>query len=1451
MVSISQLWSETSRMEKVVLSIVIILSMIVIIMIVLQGVGYGPYAPNILVEPITAIQRAKYNALSMKLDKPALISDTGTSADYNLSTAKKLILDAEADIDEAMQLLSFIPDSKSPDDALEYANDADEMARSALQKVLEAERLLELAKKDILGLELAVPTVERLSVSTVGQAQSMINDLNQTIIQVETSIARVKNKANETKNITSENKVNAETNMGLSEVQRESVRQNSNEVYIRMVSLAAELTIANKNLFENNADIRFARNSGNTNSVRSVYEDVESRYAKMEHIYNSMLSDASLVRSNIDYIQMPPDQARPMLLNIDAVMNNAKRQMSDAGYMKDNIYESLQMAKAVQTNNLEDQAQFLKNNIDKWNNRIISQVRNAQLPNSPENQLQILMATETEISRLYQLMSNDLADIDALPLKFDTSVQIAQLQNAVNSIDIIKGLINAVQEDITNSEYTRIAQLEKEAMFQVNELIYNVGEIVNLVKRGNVILVDASNATVSKNATELQSLLKQANSIKTQGELYYDTCVSIEKNIKKLISSETFPKFSTILNQINIQMNKASTGLEELGSLPLSVDNMINEVNQFVESARTAEITQLIDSIVRNKTTTLKMRDRSDAELANAQDAVISLNGPLIELKYNAIVNYLEEARTSHAEVLRLVGQLKLYDPNLATQVQVYQSDSSNALNHIIDVQRDVADMINNLSTIRAATLMNKGIEKLNFMKSHNAILFNIKERGISSVDTVSEASGRLNVDTISTTIEDYSKLLESAEQSYIHINQSYDSIVSLLGNEAGSFNDILLEADDIKQQSTIIINEIRSYDDSIEGTYQNTQTEKRNLVLNQASVFIEQIDQFYNNMNVLLNESKIAVNRVVPLETAKIIEQEQLARLQNAQIIQENITYAYSQFRDYLSINQYLELGTEFQIAKSKQQESGSFLDQIAVMTQQISQNRISLQSNMISESFSQVNNLVGNIEYKNNELTSLVAQSENIISNVNGVITTEDPIYVLDYIRNKNGSMNLLNLAGEDILYEINEIMNQLELFKSIMSELDAIINNAINKYPNYMSKLDTIKQNQYVLNGVLSDAEIREQQIRNNIAVASNHLNDIKSLRSFISNNYNEGVSLYNTLSTAMSDYNWSSVDLNGPSMNNIVNIVQPKFDQLVQIRNTISGLLTSGHPDSNNVLIAVEEEYGNSYNMLEDLKIRAHTVNKWISQVQVIKSLLNILNLQETNVGMARDAKNAGLQIRSEATSLYNSYQWDVLNTKLEDLIDYKDTATSMLSIVKQQHTQIMSAPQTGYVQNILSQSQSNINEAQSAVDSLSVDISTLTNLINQSSQLQQVESNFSEILDTNAQTVNNVINKSMTNIYTINSLVEMGTAAAGKGNSSAVYQYESQSYDVMSQIQSDYQGLGTVVEDSRQIMNDYVRDLNNFDQTNFDSIESGYASMSSIIAAAQNILSNWGQIINSL
>lgn len=1453
--NIKQWWKDSSVTVGIVLSTVTVLLIMVIIMIVLQQVGYGPYDPNTLVEPITIKQRAKYQALLTKLSNPGPVSDTGTSADYNLTTADDFLKDANKELTLAFDNLQLIKGLPTPDLKLQYAEEADTLANSAVLKLAEGVRLLELAKKDILELQLAVPTVERLTVSTVGQAQDLIEDLNERLKYAEIYNQNAQRDAVEIIKLTSDAKAEATTNMNISTDERETVRSDVNEIYIRMVAYAAELSFTNKNLLENNVDIRFARNSGNTDSVSEVYEGVESKYAEMQHIYNALVADASMIRSNLAYIKIPDDQARPMLLNVEAVMETARRQMDDAGYIKDGIYESLQMAKAIQENNVEGQANFLRNNIERWNVKILSGIRDAQElmhsndAESIQKDLKNLMIIEDDIINLNRLISGDFDDLKAISSEF--TVQQQTYDNSQAQITNIQQIISNVESKAIHAEAIRVSELENTAFIYMDELSANLSELNKLANLGNVIVLDASNATIDNNIVELESLSIQANSIQVQAALYYETCLVNEVNIKNLLLNETYPKFNSIVNQAKAKNTQALIYINEIDSIVPSLNNMKGEVMSKLSLAKSADISQIINDIVMYKDVTLRMRDRADADFQDAESALLSLNGSLIQMKLDLITDNLVEAQNALTQVLNLIGHLTTYDSHIA--VQVYQSDSVGAVNHIVDIQKNVRDMVDNLTVMRTTSLMNDAREKITFMQSHKLQLNNIMAQGRYSSNSVSEAQSRLNANSISSTATDYGLLLGDAERSYIHIDQTYESLQTLVV-EGSIFTDILNEANDLKQSSTILINEIRSFNDQIEGIYETTQSEKLIHAMATTSVFVEQINAGYNEISVYLNESQNAVNTVsLTLSDAKNAETEQLARFQAAGMVQADITASYLLFRDFLSANQQLEIGTQFQISKDKEQEAGIFLNQINVMTQQVAQSRISLQANLISETFSRVNNLIGSIEYKNNELSSLVAQSEIIIANVNGVITTEEPIYVLDYISDKDNVMSQISIATNNVISEITTILEQLDqITVSInLSEIDAMVDDAHAKFQTYVNKLDIVEQNQVSLTNLLADARLREAEIRTKINTALGYLSDMSTLSNSIVVEYNEGIILYNTISTAMTDYNWTVVETWGPYINNVVNAVDPKFEQVVYFRNSILDLLTSGHPDSNNVLINAEEIYLNSLNMLNDLRTRAQTVNGWVGDVLVINSLLNILSLQESNTEVARNAKNAGLQIRAEANSLYSSYQWDVLNTKLEDLLTYKDNTSAMLSIVEQQHFQIMSVPSSGYINNIRQQSSSNVNEIQSALTSLNLDISTLTNLINQSSQMQQVESYYSETLNSNAVTVNNVINQSMANIHTLNSLAEMGTNAANSGNTTAVYQYKSQADSVMSDIINDYQGLGSIVEDSEQIMNDYVRDLDNFDQNNFDSIKSGYASMSTIIAAAENIQSNWQQIIANL
>lgn len=269
-----------------------------------------------------------------------------------------------------------------------------------------------------------------------------------------------------------------------------------------------------------------------------------------------------------------------------------------------------------------------------------------------------------------------------------------------------------------------------------------------------------------------------------------------------------------------------------------------------------------------------------------------------------------------------------------------------------------------------------------------------------------------------------------------------------------------------------------------------------------------------------------------------------------------------------------------------------------------------------------------------------------------------------------------------------------------------------------------------------------------------------------------------------------------------------------------------------------------DINNTLDIFENASVEIHT---YVDDIKQIIQLLEIIPKLTSIIASVDTVRQSSITLRNQTNVSYSTYDWSSINSTptsslLKQLDGYKDSVD-----VLYQNMVNIGTRQNAYIQNLLNIGKADVEFIDTSIVSLEDDLNQIDRLYAQASHIIDLESGYSAIILDSSKKVQSAVDLAIDRIYQLNDIIDQATMSARKKNVSQVHTYELQANDLANSIKSAYSFNLDSLNQSKDVINSYIRPIPSNVKTAYSSITNNMDTMLALIEYTNDLQTNWIQI----
>lgn len=1452
-------------LDTVIKLLVAFILVSIFVMIVMQVMGYKPAFLNSN-KSVLGVANASTEG-EVIYEKPQITN--ASSPEDKVAYAQTLITKSEHYADLAMEAIEKMQLEGVYEDQVKLMEDAEAYIGLAIDKLAEATRLLEIAPQT--NSVISNSSIERLNASF--NTSNLIESLKLKIIDLGEKVRKI-NDAVKVKKV----KLDEITKVIKGIADNTSI-QVGYIYYSQMEPIHNNIVRLSNELIGYSGSILTAKNSGNLMTLDDIRK-------KMTVAYDAILIDyQNLTILETDILQFKTTlELRNKLIDL---MNDARKRMEVAGFTLDELKLSNATALAISKGSIMEQATGLYNEIGNLSLKLENNYGEA----IATSDLASMIVLHADSDNLVQKMTRLLADMHKL-IVYNSQVQI-MYDKVKDQLEYDTSLLYKLSQLRTDIE--KAISLKQNVQLQtsinvVNDAILKLrntnDDLMQMQKDGDVLLSQTAGFLKNSNSNvKIDSILIQADALNTRAQIAVQSSKSLQSKVIDLIVSEAnYPEMRPLLTNLNSILSDIYKRSDSVLSILPSVKNFQQEALKNQRDTLIANIEYAYSQVEKHTLDIEYHNSLAQKAHQEAQVGVVESNVDLIKTKRQIVINLIDMAQKSYNLLLEHSGKLDgfyLALPNFnqsnvqefhASQLlQQYSSLKSKAYNYLtstinVKIGSDGLDnMIENTTAARIQTLKNMTTVKLDDIEHQINLLSNTLTKITQNRRNSNAMRNAMNTNSLGMLDQSVENLTNAANKAQQIVSIRCGEIGEILAYETDAG---LIELKDYSidrlDDSVLLLNSIITLREEINGIYDETQIAKKAYVLNQATGMLNSISQTHQQVKIIKNNSDLNRQAVdlalsqVNLPTMRQLEIDQSTMYTDAIALQADISSTYDQLRKYAISYPYLELGEIMMSAKSMHDDTPRLVLEVLRTREYITTQMTELKDLYENKSITDVNQQINLMELTFNKVVSLLGQSELILDNIVAVVQTSDVESSLVYVRKQIAPSNLISSDSQKVLLELYEIRTTLEGLKltaestlgESIEEIRSLIEKQMLLYSAAESQVNIIYNNHVAILQYEAELIQKLQTMNNAIADAQNQLtllqNNLTVIHASHANlqvMHDDVLGVYNMPTT-----NWPYIINSLPQIEQTMNKADSYLLNAEHIH-TLIGRILNGYQGVAKQILSQSDDTWNAvqitWHKMDKLMM---DVYKWHADAVLVNNMKAILDSQVPKVSIVLQSALVVEQIKNQAMTYYSTYEWDLIDDQLDTLRGYLSQNDVLIDDVMIIHQNLLNMSNNSVpANNIIQKSSDNLNNMNVVQDILTYDLQEIMDRTASAQKMATQEINYAQVIVDNSAMVHNLMNSALNDVYLLNDVIQKATTAGRAKNQTAVTQYYNQSLNLMNTMNQKKNSLGSVVNDSRTIMNQYIRDVPVNIQSAYDSLENDAQSMDSILVSAQQMQTKWKQI----
>jgi hypothetical protein len=1451
-----------NALDNIIKTLLALILVSIIVVIVMYAMGFKRPFLN-----TTNNSNSNKNGNTSNVVKKAVLS-----SEDKVALAQKLIDESDQHADQAVALMEKIQPEMLYEDHMKYTRDATESINLAMDKLAEASRLLEVSIDPLESLHLNV--VERLSAAP--NINTLIDSLKQKILILDEKVRKVKSMVYAEKN-----RIDLISSIKQS-VEQDGLSQ-AKGVYEQMVILYDEISQLSRESNISTTSLRNAKNSGDLINLEDIGQKIQEQYqtalTKYNHLRELYTQILALMTNTDD----------PLRQKAEDLMQGTTQMLLNMGFHPEEFKLSNVTAVATFKGANLERAIGLYNEFESLSLNLEANSNTAWTTTN----LAKMVVIHTDSTNLYNKMAMHVKDLKGLASSDSNIQQLYEKASAQLESDHI--LLYRIGEYLTDLEKAINAEQDLNLTVSINIVNSAIdklrkidGDLSQMQRDGDILLAQTTSYLKNSNATtKIDSVLIQAEALNTRA--------SVAANLTQSILEET--ELSIKLNRDSLALKPALNNFNALtSSINKRIDSIMSilpSVKNFEQEALKNQKAQMILNIISASSMVSDIDLLIESNLTSAQEAyqaaqeaIFESNIDLIKAKRQVVINLIDSSQQMYERMLVSIGQLDEYKTieldlsdseemkisNLLSEYPGVKSRAYTNLTSIINIKigpNGLDDMIQNMALARFETLRNNATLKLRDVDQQIDLLSNILTKITQNRRNSNAMRNAMNTNSLRSLDQKVDDMLNSSIRSQQYIEVWVSEIADMLENETEPELVNLKNLSSVKLvDSALLLNNIRTLREEINGIYDQTQATKKAYVLNQAQLKLNEIQYTYQRLVSIKTKSDqarldadLALSKL-DLPKMRQLEIDQTQRHTDSLSEKTNLYGEYETLRLYTISHPYLELGEMLVSGQSMYDNVSPMVLDILRVKEYISTQMTEVKDAYVNQSITDVNQQINLIEFTFNKMISLHGQSELILSNVVAVIQSSDMESSLVYVDKQIGPSNLIVNESQKVLNDLSNMRTQLDGLKlyaesttgGSIDEIDSLVRKQLLKIPaaeslnttiykNYLAILqykDELTKKLQTMQYAISDAQNQHILLQNNNSEMLKTYADLQLL-------HDELLGVYN-----MPSANWEHIINTSPRADALNSKSSVYLENGEQIHTLIYHILDEYNNISVDAILAKSDAVINNiritwYRIDQLMK----DINRWREDALIVKNMQTILNSQLPKVSIVLQSAPMGEQIKMQAMSYYSTYEWDKIDDEINTLNNYIERNQVLIGDVNVIHATLLGMSNKSVpAESIIQKSTDNLSQMNMVQNNLDYDLREIMDRTVAAQKMANQEVNYAQVILDNSARVNTLMNSALNDVYSLNDVIQKATTAGRAKNQTAVSQYYNQSINLMNTMVQKKNDLGSVVEDSRTIMNQYIRDVPVNIQSAYDSLENDAQSMDSIIVSAQQMQTKWKQIYTS-
>jgi len=1443
-------------LDNVIKILITMILVSIMVMIVIYMTGYQVPFLN---------SRGSNKSNTSNAQKTAITN--ASSTEDKVKRVQQLIEEANYHSDLAQAVIDKVQLTESVyEEQIKNMEIAEENINLAMDKVAEAVRLLE---------------VQTNSNSTSTERFNAAPDLSTLVETLKLAVLDLNEKVRTVQKVVKDKRVKLdEITKVVKDIQKNTNLQ-SEDIYGQMVSIHANLVKLSNDLVGYSHPIQVAKNTADLNKLEDIRKN-------MTVAYNSIIVDYQnlLVLENEVY-----DLKNQVITNkVIELMSDAKTRMNIAGFSLDELKLSNTTALAVSKGSIMEQAMSL---YQEFGNLSIKMEDNygVALATQSLSAMIVLHADSNNLVEKEKRIKDDIYKL--IPYNSQVSglydkVKV-QLEYDESLLTKLGHLHTSLEKSIATTQNLKLQTSINIVNDAILKLRITTEDLSQMQKEGDVLLAQTVGSLKNTNSNvKIDSIIIQADALNTRAQVAVQSSAVLHQKVIDSIGLDAgYPEMRPLISTMDSLLADINKRSDSILSILPSVKNFQREALQNQRDTLIANIQYAYSQVEKHMLDIEYHNSVVQKAYDEANVAVLESKVDFIKAKLQIVENMISASQKSYNLLLEHSGKLDGFYLALPTlnssivqefnAIQLLQSYSGlkskayNLLTSTINVKigtNGLEEMIENITSARIQALHNMATTKLGDIEQQINLLSNALTSITQNRRNSNAMRNAMNTNSLGKLDVSVEALAESSIRYQQIVELRCSEIQERLSTETEpSLVELKAYASNQLDDSVLLLNSIITLREEINGIYDETQIAKKAYVLNQAQTMSNKILVLYQQAVSIKKQSDLNRHTVdvsvsnLDLPTMRQLEIDHASMYSTMIAIQNQISEQYTQLRNYVVSYPYLELGDIMMASKSMHDDTSNLTLDILRVKEYISTQMVELKDLYINQSIVDVNKQINLMELTYNKIVSLLGQSELILGNVVAVVQTSDVESSLVYVRKQIAPFNVIVVDSQKVLNELYAIRTKLEGLKLTAEselgpneEIRALVERQLLKYPAAEFQVNSIYNNYVAILACENDLIKKLETLQNAIADATNQL-------TLLQNNYiviqtahldmqvmhDDVLGVYN-----MPVANWEYIINSLPQ-------IEPKMTQANSyLQNakyiyTLIGRILYGFQNATvkQILSQSDDAWNNVQITWHKMDKLMADVYKWHADAVLVNNMKMILESQTPKVSIVLQSYSAGEHIKNQAMTYYSTYEWDRIDDEIQNLQSYLDTNDILIDDVNIIHQNLVQMSNDSIpASNIIKKSNDNLSQMEVVQFSLASDLEEIKNRTAVAQQMATREVNYAQVIVDNSTMVHNLMNSALNDVYALNDVIQKATTAGRQKNQTLVQQYYNQSLNLMSTMTQKRNNLGSVVEDSRTIMNQYIRDVPVNVQSAYDSLENDAQSMNSILVSAQQMQTKWKQIYTS-